>query len=355
MAGQKNKHREINLFVAGYGVVGEALVELVKVNGGAIEARTGKRLKVAGLANSTKFLFDAAGLDLQGIGERLMAEGLPAGKGEFFEKVVAAKVDNALFVDCTASAEVPLRYEQIMRCGCSVVACNKIGFSLPYGQYRSIMDTARDSGVEIRFETTVGAALPILETIARSVNSGDRILKIEAVLSGTLNYLFSRYRGSEGVPFASVVAEAKALGYTEPDPMIDLSGVDVLRKLIIVARQGGIPLEMSDVEMVPLLPGGDLDGCEEYFAERWERNRAEGRVDRFVASLVRDDSAQRGYRARIGLEALPVEHPFASLEGTDNAFYMKSEFYPSGQVIIGAGAGARQTASGVLNDILLQA
>lgn len=354
MTGQKNKHREINLFVAGYGVVGEALVELVKVNGGAIEARTGKRLKVAGLANSTKFLFDAAGLDLQGIGDRLMAEGLPAGKGEFFEKVVAAKVDNALFVDCTASAEVPLRYEQIMKSGCSVVACNKIGFSLPYGQYRSILDGARDNGVGVRFETTVGAALPILETIARSVNSGDTILKIEAVLSGTLNYIFSTYRGAEGAPFGDVVRRAKELGYTEPDPMIDLSGEDVLRKLIIIARQGGIPLERSDVEMVPLLPDSTLDGCEEFFAGRWERNRVEGRVDRFVASLVCDDSAPKGYRARIGLEALPCDHPFASLQGTDNAFNMVSDFYPSGQVITGAGAGARQTASGVLNDILLQ-
>lgn len=223
---------------------------------------------------------------------------------------------------------------------------------MPYPHYAEVVSAARENGVSIRFETTVGAALPILETITRSVNSGDEIVKMEAVVSGTLNYIFSMYRGGEGGTFAEVVARAKELGYTEPDPMIDLSGVDVLRKLIISARCAGIPLEESDVERVPLLPHHDLERCEEYFAERYRRNKSEGKMDRFVASLVRDPEAPLGYRARIGLEALPLDHPFASLVGTDNSFVLQSAFYPSPQVIKGAGAGAEQTASGVLNDIL---
>lgn len=348
----KSAAKDVNLFIAGYGVVGRALVELIRDNGAAIEARTGKRLKVVALANSTRYLFEPAGLDLDGVGDQLVAEGIPTRDGVFFERLHTTAMDNSIFVDCTASPEVPLRYAQLLKCHYSIVACNKIGFAAPYQQYEEIRQAARDNGCTIRYETTVGAALPILETIARSVNSGDRVLKIEAVLSGTLNYIFSTYRGDGGETFAEVVAKAKALGYTEPDPMIDLSGGDVLRKLIIVARQAGVPLEEGDVERVPLLPSGDLSECEGYFAERWRRNESEGKVDRFVASLVLDDSAPKGYRGRIGLEALPLDHPFASLVGTDNAFVMESDFYPSGQVIRGAGAGARQTASGVLNDIL---
>lgn len=348
----KSAVKEVNLFIAGYGVVGRSLLELIRENGAAIQARSGKRLKVVALSNSSRYLFEPSGLDLEDIGQKLAEEGIPTRDGLFFERLQATAMDNSVFVDCTASPEVPLRYVQILKSKYSIVACNKIGFAAPYGQYEQMQRLARENGVSIRFETTVGAALPILETIARSVNSGDQVQKIEAVLSGTLNYIFSTYRGAEGESFASVVAKAKELGYTEPDPMIDLSGGDVLRKLIIVARQAGVPLEEGDVERVPLLPDGILDGCESYLAERWERNKAEGKVDRFVASLVRDESAPKGYRGRIALEALPLEHPFASLVGTDNAFVMESLFYPSGQVIRGAGAGARQTASGVLNDIL---
>lgn len=348
----KSAVKEVNLFIAGYGVVGRSLLELIRENGAAIQARSGKRLKVVALSNSSRYLFEPSGLDLEDIGQKLTEEGIPTRDGLFFERLQATAMDNSVFVDCTASPEVPLRYAQILKSKYSIVACNKIGFAAPYGQYEQMQRLALENGVSIRFETTVGAALPILETIARSVNSGDQVQKIEAVLSGTLNYIFSTYRGAEGESFASVVAKAKELGYTEPDPMIDLSGGDVLRKLIIVARQAGVPLEEGDVERVPLLPDGTLDGCESYFAERWERNKAEGKVDRFVASLVRDESAPKGYRGRIGLEALPLDHPFASLVGTDNAFVMESLFYPSGQVIRGAGAGARQTASGVLNDIL---
>ena len=348
----KSTTKEVNLFIAGCGVVGKALLKLLRENGSAIESRTGKRLKVVALANSSRYLFEPAGLDLESVGERLAAEGIPTTDGLFFEKLHSTAMDNSIFVDCTASPEVPLRYAQLLRSKYSIVACNKIGFAMPYPHYAEVLSAARENGVSIRFETTVGAALPILETITRSVNSGDEIVKMEAVVSGTLNYIFSMYRGGEGGTFAEVVARAKELGYTEPDPMIDLSGVDVLRKLIISARCAGIPLEESDVERVPLLPHHDLERCEEYFAERFRRNQKEGKVDRFVASLVRDPEAPLGYRARIGLEALPLDHPFASLVGTDNSFVLQSAFYPSPQVIKGAGAGAEQTASGVLNDIL---
>lgn len=349
---EKSTCKEINLFIAGCGTVGRALIEMIRKNGDAIQSRCGKKLKVVGIANSSRYLLEPSGLSLENLIQRLKEEGELTKDGLFFEKLHSISLDNSVFVDCTASKEVPLRYVQLLRSKYSIVACNKIGFSLPYRQYEAIMSAAHENGMSVKFETTVGAALPILETIERSVNSGDEITSIQAVLSGTLNYIFSTYKGEEGDSFAQVVARAKELGYTEPDPLIDLSGVDVLRKLIIASRHAGVAIEEEDVEQEPLLPETDLTRCEGYFAQRYKKNQEDGRVDRFVATLQKDPNSPKGYKARIALEALPLDHPFASLSGTDNAFVLKSAFYPNTQVIRGAGAGAEQTASGVLNDIL---
>ena len=216
----------------------------------------------------------------------------------------------------------------------------------------------------LRYETTVGAALPILESISRSVNSGDEILRIEAVLSGTLNYIFSNYRGGEGGTFAEVVKRAQDAGYTEPDPRLDLSGRDVLRKLLILSREAGVGIDEKDVEISPILGPEFFEGKvpefykmlqenEAVFAERYRQAADKGLRQRFIASLVKDDSSTFGYKAKIGLENVDASHPLFNLCGTDNAAIIKTDFYPSPLVIQGAGAGARQTASGVLNDILL--
>ena len=248
--------------------------------------------------------------------------------------------------------------------GYSVVACNKITFSAPYQQYAALKASALENNASLRYETTVGAALPILESISRSVNSGDEILRIEAVLSGTLNYIFSNYAGGEGGTFAEVVKRAQDAGYTEPDPRLDLSGRDVLRKLIILSREAGVALNEEDVEISPILGPEFFEGKvpafyqmladnEAMFAARYHEAADKGLRQRFVASLVKDETSPLGYKAKIGLEAVAEGHPLYGLCGTDNAAIIKTDFYPSPLVIQGAGAGAYQTASGVLNDILI--
>jgi aspartokinase/homoserine dehydrogenase 1 len=248
--------------------------------------------------------------------------------------------------------------------GYSVVACNKITFSAPYKQYSALKEAAIEIGATLRYETTVGAALPILESISRSVHSGDEIVRIEAVLSGTLNYIFSNYAGGEGGTFAEVVKRAQDAGYTEPDPRLDLSGRDVLRKLLILSREAGVPLDEKDVQISPILGEeffeGDVESFysklaenEEVFAARYNDAASKGLRQRFVASLVKDETSDLGYRAKIGLENVDEPHPLFTLSGTDNCAIIQTDFYPSPLVVQGAGAGAYQTASGVLNDIIM--
>lgn len=359
----KTAVKDINLFIAGFGVVGKALVDIIARNGDKIAARTGKRLHVCGLSNSRKYILDKAGLDLRDIATKL-SEGESAADEAYFEALANITLENSIFVDCTASSDIAYKYMNLFRRGYSVVACNKITFSAPYKQYSAIKSTALENGATLRYETTVGAALPILESISRSVNSGDEIIRIEAVLSGTLNYIFSTYRGGEGGTFAEVVKRAQDAGYTEPDPRLDLSGRDVLRKLLILSREAGVGIDEKDVEISPILGPEFFEGKvpafykmlqenEAFFAERYRQAADKGLRQRFIASLVKDESSPFGYKARIGLENVDASHPLFNLCGTDNAAIIKTDFYPSPLVIQGAGAGAYQTASGVLNDILL--
>ena len=359
----KTAVKDINLFIAGFGVVGKALVDIIARNGDKIAERTGKRLHVCGLSNSRKYILDKAGLDLRDIATKL-SEGESAADEAYFEALANITLENSIFVDCTASSDIAYKYMNLFRRGYSVVACNKITFSAPYKQYSAIKSTALENGATLRYETTVGAALPILESISRSVNSGDEIIRIEAVLSGTLNYIFSTYRGGESGTFAEVVKRAQDAGYTEPDPRLDLSGRDVLRKLLILSREAGVGIDEKDVEISPILGPEFFEGKvpafykmlednEELFAERYRQAAEKGLRQRFIASLVKDDSSAFGYKARIGLENVDASHPLFNLCGTDNAAIIKTDFYPSPLVIQGAGAGAYQTASGVLNDILL--
>jgi len=359
----KSSEKTINVFIAGYGTVGSALVNILAQNGDKIAARTGKRVNVVGLSNSRKYVIDPNGIDLKKIDETL-AKGESAADEAFFEALAAISLENSVFVDCTASSDIAYKYMNLFKRGYSVVACNKISFSSPYAQYSAIKASAVANSATLRYETTVGAALPILESIARSVNSGDEILKVEAVLSGTLNFIFSTYKGGEGGTFAEIVKRAQDAGYTEPDPRLDLSGRDVLRKLLILSREAGVPLDECDVEIDPIL-GPEyfsvkipqfyemMAANETSFAAKWKAAAEKGLRQRFVASLVKEEKAKNGYKARIGLAEMGPEHPLYNLCGTDNAAIIKTDFYPSPLVIQGAGAGARQTASGVLNDILL--
>lgn len=359
----KSHEKVINLFIAGYGTVGKALVDIIAAGRDKIAARTGKLVNVVGLSNSRRFVINTAGIDLSDV-DALLQNGEIAADEAFFEALAALSLENSVFVDCTASSDISYKYMNLFKRGYSVVACNKITFSAPYKQYEALKKSAVENGASLKYETTVGAALPVLESIARSVNSGDEILKVEAVLSGTLNFIFSTYRGGEGGTFAEIVRRAQDAGYTEPDPRLDLSGRDVLRKLLILSREAGVPLDESDVTIDPIL-GPEyfsvkipefyqmLADNEADFAKSWKEADGKGLRQRFVASLIKDETAPNGYRASLGLRAVGPDHPLYNLCGTDNAAIITTDFYPSPLVVQGAGAGARQTASGVLNDILL--
>ena len=374
--------RDINLFIAGFGTVGKALVEIVSSRCDDIMARTGKRINVIGISNSRRYVLTPEGIDLYSwspagnVGcegktesvravDALLKNGESAADDAYFEALAGVSMENSVFVDCTASSDISYKYVNLFRRGYSVVACNKITFSAPFEQYSALKTAALETGASLRYETTVGAALPILESVRRCINSGDKIHCIEAVLSGTMNYIFSTYCGGPAcgseLTFAQVVRNAQKAGYTEPDPRLDLSGRDVLRKLLIMAREAGIPEDEADVESVPVLAPEYFDGKvdafykmlednESEFSARWKTAAEKGYRQRFVASVKALPGG--GYRCSMGLRDVSPAHPLYNLCGTDNSAIITTDFYPSPLVIQGAGAGAFQTASGILNDIL---
>lgn len=358
---EKSKYKDINLFVAGYGTVGKAFLDILAKNRDSIAERTGKRLHLAGLSNSRRYIIDKEGLSLDNLDAQLAA-GKSATDEAFFGELAGISLQNSIFVDCTASSDISYKYLNLFEKGYSVVASNKITFAAPYKQYEALRRAAVDNCVSLKYETTVGAALPVLESISRSVNSGDEIHKIEAVLSGTMNFIFSSYAGgTDGRTFADVVRYAKEAGYSEPDPRLDLSGRDVLRKLLILSREAGVPLDEADVRIDPVLGSeffsgkipeffAKLECAEAQFAASYKAAAEKGMRQRFIATL---EKTEDGYRASMALKAIGPEHPLYNLCGTDNAAIITTAFYPSPLIVQGAGAGAYQTASGVLNDILM--
>ena len=358
---EQSKYKDINLFIAGYGTVGKAFVDILSKNRDKIAERTGKRLHIAGISNSRRYVIDKEGIRLDMI-DQLLAEGKSAADEAYFEELAKTSIQNSVFVDLTASSDISYKYLNLFKNGYSVVASNKISFASPYRQYEALKSAAIENRVSLKYETTVGAALPILESVARSVNSGDEIQKIEAVLSGTMNYIFSTYCGGEdGKTFHDVVKFAKEAGYSEPDPRLDLSGRDVLRKLLIISREAGVPVEESDVCIDPVLGPDFFKGKvpeffeklaqnEEQFAASYREAASKGLRQRFIATL---EKTEDGYRASMGLKAIGPEHPLFNLCGTNNSAIITTAFYPSPLVVQGAGAGSYQTASGVLNDILV--
>jgi len=357
---EKSQYKEVNLFVTGYGTVGKAFIEILSQNRDIIAGRTGIRLHLAGLSNSRKYIIDTEGipLDVEKIGE-LLENGQNAADDAYFETLAHLSLQNSIFVDCTASTDTAYKYKNLFKQGYSVVGCNKIPFSSRFEQYADLKSSAVKEGVSLRYETTVGAALPILETIARCVNSGDEIFKMEAILSGTLNYIYSTYDGT--VPFVDIVRKAKDAGYSEPDPRLDLCGKDVLRKMVILSREAGVPMEEKGIDFKAPLPPrffkGEiedfykmLEDNESKFAEEYADAKEKGLKRRYIATLVYDEGA---YKVSIGLKEIGPDHPLFTIDGTDNAAIITTEYHTSPIVIKGAGAGAQTTASGVLNDIML--
>ncbi len=321
----------VPLFIAGYGRVGKALVEMLRDNAAAIAKRSGKELRVCGLANSRRYVIDTEGINLSRAGELLAA----GSQGNYIDALCNLSLESPIFIDCTANEEIGFRYPDLFHSGFSVVGCNKIPFSGTYAQFKNLQLEAHKAGVSLRYETTAGAALPVLVTLDRVVQSGDRLVRMEAVLSGTLNYLLDHY---EGTGWDALVEEARIKGYTEPDPSIDLSGKDVLRKILILSRQAGLPLEEQQVSLEPI--PADI-------AERYAAAASVGKKLRYVASVDAEG------HATVGLQEVGPESPLYALRGTDNAILITTGDYPSPMLIQGAGAGTRQTAGGLLNDIML--
>ena len=338
---------EVNLFVAGDGAVSRALQQMVRESAQAVRERTGKQLRIVGLANSREYGTDLGGKPV--IGQ----------KGDYIRAILEQAPKGSLFVDATDSETLYLRYPELLQAGIGIVSSNRRSFAGSYSDFAAIHLCARENGVPLRYETTVGAALPILESIARGANSCDEVLSIEAVVSCTLNQILSGYRPG-GASFASLVRRAQESGLTEPDPRLDLGGRDALRKLLILAREAGIPLEESDVRVRPIVPETLLQGSLPQFYEgleayesQWAGEALEaerqGFRRRFVASL---EKTEGGYVAGIGLKNVPPVHPAYYLRGTENAIIVRSAFHPYPLVIQGPGEGAREAASSILNDIL---
>ena len=325
----KSTRKTVPVFIAGYGRVGKELVKMLRQQAPVIAARTGVELRLCGLANSKRYFIDTEGIDSP---ENLLSHG---SAGSFADALCGLTLEHPVFVDCTASEEMGFRYPDLFHSGYSVVACNKIPFSGTHTQYAQLVQEACSAGVSLRYETTVGAALPILSTLERVVCSGDKLVKVQAVLSGTLNYLLDQYDGKD---WDALVEDAREKGYTEPDPSVDLSGRDVLRKVLILSRVAGIPLEEGAVQLEPI--PADI-------AARFATAAAKGCRLRYVASV---DAAGQ---AVVGLQEVGPDSPLYNLHGTDNAVLITTAHYPSPMLIQGAGAGTRQTAGGLLNDILL--
>ena len=349
-----SEYQVLNLFLCGVGTVGGSLIGQLAQQSEKLKKERGLKLKVVGIASGHNAMFDREGISLEHCRERL-ADSAPSNLKRLRDEVIGMNIFNSVFVDCTASAEVAGLYQEFLEHNISVVAANKTAASSDYATYKKLKDTARERGVKFLFETNVGAGLPIIRTINDLLNSGDKILKIEAVLSGTLNFIFNKL--SAEVPFSETVRLAKEEGYSEPDPRVDLSGKDVIRKLVILAREAGYRIEQEDVEKRLFVPDSFFQGSLEDFwknlpslDEGFERRRkvleSEGKRWRFVSRY------EEG-KACVELCEVEHDHPFYNLEGSNNIILLTTERYKEYPMLIqGYGAGAGVTAAGVFADIM---
>ena len=348
-----SEYKVLNLFICGVGTVGGKLIEQIRSQYETLMQRTGLKLNVVGIASSKAGIYNRDGIDLENFRELLKA---PEAQGKSLrDEVIGMNIFNSVFVDCTASKDIAALYQQFLEHNISVIAANKIAASSDYANYMKLKQTARNRGVWFRYETNVGAGLPIIGTINDLRNSGDKILKIEAVLSGTLNFIFNEIAAD--VPFSETVRRAKEQGYSEPDPRIDLSGTDVIRKLVILTREAGYQVEQTDVEKHLFVPSDYFEGSvddfwkalpklDADFESRRQKLEAEGKRWRFVATM--EDG-----KTNVALKEVDSNHPFYRLEGSNNIVLLTTERYKEYPMLIqGYGAGASVTAAGVFANIM---
>ena len=345
----------LNVFLVGIGNVGSSLLSQISKQQEKLQKEKNLRLNVVGIASSKRAIFSRDGIDITRYRELLKEEGIDATPEVIKQEILKMNIFNPVFVDCTASADIAALYQDLLDHNVNVVAANKIAASSDYLSYLRLKETARRKDVKYLFETNVGAGLPIINTINSLINSGDKILKIEAVVSGTLNYIFNVLAAD--VPLSRAVEMAKEAGYSEPDPRIDLSGKDVVRKLVILAREAGYRVEQEDVDKRLFIPEEMFKGKASDFIDNlknldpeFERQRAEadanGEHFRFVASL---DNG----KVSVGLRRVDGSHPFYNLAGSNNVILLTTERYKEFPMVIkGYGAGAEVTAAGVFADII---
>ncbi|GAB2817163.1 homoserine dehydrogenase family protein [Ferruginibacter profundus] len=347
-------YKQVNVFIAGAGNVGSKLLAQLNQQLDFLKNSNRLNVKIVGLANSKKALFNDEGIDLNNW-QALLSAAAPNTIEGYIDTIVAKNLRNTIFVDVTASDVVAACYNKLLQKSIAVVACNKVACSSAYTYYQQLKESAREYNAKFLFETNVGAGLPIIGTLNDLISSGDKINKMQAVLSGTLNFVFNNYDGKKS--FASVVKQAQDEGYTEPDPRLDLSGKDVMRKIMILARESGETIEMDDIDNNSFMPESCMQGSvedfyaamekeEAHFKAIYEEAAAKGNKLKFVASY------ENG-KAAVGLQHINPEHDFYHLYGKDNIVLFYTNRYPQQPMVVkGAGAGAEVTASGVFADII---
>ncbi|TAI48334.1 bifunctional aspartate kinase/homoserine dehydrogenase I [Flagellimonas allohymeniacidonis] len=347
--------KQLNLFVMGVGNVGSRFLEQIKQQRNYIKKELKLNLRVIAISNSRTMFFDEEGISLKKWPE-LLSSGAPADTGQFFEKIKELNYRNSVFVDNTASDSIALTYPEYLKNSISVVTCNKIACSSDFDFYKELKSLSKKYNAPFLFETNVGAGLPIIDTLKHLIVSGDKVHKIQAVLSGSLNFVFNNFNDS--TTFHDVVKQAQEEGYTEPDPTIDLSGIDVMRKILILARESGHQIDIEDITNDSFLPEESLQSdSNEAFFESLKKYESDFQQ---LYKEARDADTKLKYvaefadgKAKIGLSQIPKGHDFYNLEGSDNVVLFFTERYPNQPLIIkGAGAGAEVTASGIFADII---
>jgi bifunctional aspartokinase / homoserine dehydrogenase 1 len=345
----------LNIFMIGTGLIGATLLKQIQKQAVYLKANRQMEIKVIALSNSRKMYFNENGIALDNWKETLNDKGEPANPTAFFEKMKSINLQNSIFIDCTANVEVSKLYERVLNESISVSTPNKIANSSHYDNYIALKSIARKRGVKFLYETTVGAGLPVISTLNDLINSGDQFLKIEGVLSGSLSFIFNNFKAGDN--FADIVTKAKTLGYTEPDPRIDLMGIDVRRKLVILARESGLALEDTEVVIENFLPKSCVDApTVEAFFEQLEKEKPyfdslmdgdrEGVALRMIAKV-------EGGKATIGLQKVTTQNPFYQLSGSDNMIVFTTERYKERPLVVrGPGAGAEVTAAGIFAEII---